>query len=514
MTSVYVASAEGYTGKSTVALGLLEQLTRSVERVGIFRPIVRGDSVADSPDYVLDLLTSHEGTSTSYDEAAGVTYDDIHADLDTALDRIVDRYQAVAAKCDAVLVVGSDFTDVATPTEFSVNARIAANLGAPVLLVVNGAGRSPDELRTTAEQLTNELRANHATLFSVVANRCRADDLKADAEAVTFDGVPGFAIPEELLLNAPSVGDLMDACEGRLLSGDKELLHREVAGTLVAGMTLPHVLDRLTESALVVTAGDRAEIVLGVLVAHVAPDFPQISGIVLNGGVGLPPHAPRLIEGLNLSTPIMATDLDTQATVTALTSRRGRLSKDAPRKVATALALFAEHVDGKALVDRLEVARSETVTPLMFEHRLIDRAIADRRHIVLPEGEDDRILRASDILLRRGVADLTLLGDPVSINRKAAELGVDVSRARLVDPENDELAEELAQTYYELRRHRGVDLDEARTIVTDVSYFGTLMVQVGEADGMVSGAAHTTAHTIRPALEVVRTVDHVSVVSS
>src|SRR3954447_10874541 len=195
ITSVYVPSAEGYTGKSTVALGLLEQLTRSVERVGVFRPIVRGDSNADSPDYVLDLLTSHEGSTTSYDDAAGVTYDDIHADLDAALDRIVDRYHAVADTCDAVLFVGSDYTDIATPTEFSVNARIAANLGAPVLLVVNGADRSPDELRTTAEQLAHELWSNQATLFAVVANRCRADDLKAAAEAVKFDNVPGFAIP-------------------------------------------------------------------------------------------------------------------------------------------------------------------------------------------------------------------------------------------------------------------------------------------------------------------------------
>src|SRR3954451_21663899 len=205
MTSVYVASAEGYTGKSTVALGLLEQLTRSVERVGVFRPIVRGDSNAESPDYVLDLLTSHEGATTPYDEAAGVTYDDIHADLDAALDRIVDRYHAVAEKCDAVLVVGSDYTDVATPTEFSVNARIAANLGAPVLLVLNGAERTPEDLRTTAEQLTHELHGNHAALFAVVATRCRSEDIKAATEAGTCDGVPGFAIPEEPLLNAPGV---------------------------------------------------------------------------------------------------------------------------------------------------------------------------------------------------------------------------------------------------------------------------------------------------------------------
>jgi phosphate acetyltransferase len=514
MTSVYVASAEGFTGKSTVALGMLEQLSRCVERVGVFRPIVRGDVPEGGRDYVLDLLTSHEACTTSYDEAAGVTYDDMHADPDAALDRIVDRYHAVAENCDAVVVVGSDYTDVTTPTEFSVNGRIAANLGAPVLLVVNGFERAPEELHTAAEMLHQELAAQHANLFAVIANRCRTDDLGAAAAAVSVTGVPGYAIPDEPLLTAPTVAELMAACEGRLISGDDELLSLETGGLVVAGMTLPGVLDRLTENCVVVAAGDRPEIVVGTLFAHTAPDFPTVSTIVLNGGIDLPEQITRLISGLSVSTPIVQTDLGTYDTVTRLTNRRGRLTKESPRKITTALALFDEHVDGRALVDRLELTRSETVTPLMFEHRLIDQAVADRRHIVLPEGEEDRILRAADILLRRGMAELTLLGDPVTINRKAADLGLDVSRAQLLDPCSSPLTEEFADYYYEQRKHKGIDRDEAGTTVTDVSYFGTLMVQLGKADGMVSGATHTTAHTIRPSLELVRTVPGVSVVSS
>jgi phosphate acetyltransferase len=515
MASVYVASAEGFTGKSTVALGVLEQLSRLVERVGVFRPIVRGDLAATGGrDYVLDLLTSHEACLTSYDEAAGVTYDDMHDDPDAALDVIVERYHAVAEKCDAVVVVGSDYTDVATPTEFSVNARIAANLAAPVLLVVNGFGRTAEELHTTVELLDHELRAHHASLFAVIANRCDTDQLEVTADAVALGDVPGYAIPDEPLLNAPSVGELMQACDGKLVSGDEELLHREAPGLMVAAMTLPAVLDRMVEGAVVVTPGDRPEIVLGVLFAHTSPDFPQISGIVLSGGVALPDQISRLIAGLNVSTPIISTELGTFATAQALSNRRGRLNKESPRKVATALALFGEHVDGEALVDRLELARSDAVTPLMFEHRLIDRAVESKRHIVLPEGEEERILRAADILLRRGVAELTLLGDPVLIARKAADLGVDVSRATLLSPYDEKLVAEFAAVYQERRKHKGIDLEEARTTVSDVSYFGTLMVELGKADGMVSGAAHTTAHTIRPALEIVKTVPDVSVVSS
>ena len=514
-SSVYIASVEGFTGKSTVALGVLEQLSRRVKRVGVFRPIVRADtSRHDGRDYVLDLLVEHDAVALSYDDCAGVTYDEVHEDPTAALDRIVERYHKVAEKCDAVVIVGSDYTDIGTPTEFSYNARIAANLGAPVLLVLNGSGRTAEDLHTVTDMAVAELNANHGSLFAVIANRVDEEDLARDVAALATDDVPAYAIPEEPLLSAPSVGDLLAAVDGHLLSGDESLLNREVTGLVVAAMTMPNVLDRLFEGAVVVTPGDRPEVVLGVLMAHASPTFPQISAIVLNGGLPLAKQVSRLIEGLGVTMPIITTELGTHATSTALTAVRGRLTKDAPRKVATALALFGQHVDGEALLDRLEVARSEAVTPLMFEHQLIDDAVEDRKHIVLPEGEEERILRAADILLRRGVADLTLLGDPIQISGRAASLGVDVSKARLLSPFDEKLVERFAHEYYERRKHRGVDLDEARTTVTDVSYFGTMMVLLGLADGMVSGSTHTTAHTIRPALEVVKTLPDVSVVSS
>ena len=510
-SSVYIASVEGYTGKSTVALGVLEQLSRRVGRVGVFRPIVRAEA---GRDYVLELLTGHEAVKLSYDECAGVTYDEVHANPTAALDRIVERFHRVADRCDAVVVVGSDYTDIGTPTEFSYNARIAANLGSPVLLVLNGAGRTAEDVTTIADMATAELRANHGSLFAVIANRVDSSAAAEVSAALGSEEVPAFAIPEEPILSAPSVGDLMSAVDGTLVSGDEELLNREATGLVVAAMTMPNVLDRLIDGAVVIVPGDRPEVVLGVLMAHSSATFPQSSGIVLNGGLAMPEQVTRLIDGLGVTMPIVATNLGTHAATAALSAVRGRLTRQSTRKVTTALSLFGRHVDGDALLDRLEVARSTAVTPLMFEHQLIDTAVADRRHIVLPEGEEERVLRAADILLRRGVADLTLLGDPIAINAKAASLGLDVSAAALLSPLDEELREKFAKEYAERRAHRGIDLDEARDIVCDVSYFGTMMVLLGLADGMVSGAAHTTAHTIRPALEVVRTLPGVSVVSS
>jgi phosphate acetyltransferase len=494
---------------------VLQQLSRRVERVAVFRPIVRPDTATyGGRDYVLDLLTAHEAVQSAYDESLGVTYDEVHADPDAALDAIVQRYHEIADHADAVLVVGSDYTDVGTPTEFSFNAKIAANLGTPVILVLNGFQRSPHEVRMIADLAVGELRGNHSSLAAVVANRVTPRHLADTVAALAGAGAPAFALPEEPLLTQPTVADLMVPVEGRLLRGDPTLLTREVTGLVVAGMTMPNVLDRLFDGAAVVTAADRPEVVLGVLVAHASLNFPQISAVVLNGGFTLPAQVQRLLDGVGVTLPILETTLDTQAASAALTAVRGRLTKDSPRKVDAALSLFERNVDGEALLDQLEVARSNAVTPLMFEHQLIDEAVAHRKHIVLPEGEDERILRAADVLLRRGVADLTLLGNPVVISAKAAALGADVASARIVDPEHDHLAERLADELHRLRKHRGIDLDRARELVRDVSYFGTMMVHLGLADGMVSGAAHTTAHTIRPALEIVKTVPGVSVVSS
>jgi phosphate acetyltransferase len=508
--SLYVASPEGETGKATVALGVLDLLTRHIGRVGVFRPIVRS---GPRPDYVLELLLDHDGVDLSYQVCAGVTYDDVHTDPDAAMSAIVERYHAAAVGCEAMVVVGSDYTDVGSPTEFSYNVRIAVNLGAPVLLVVHGRDRSPAEVRTVADLAVTELAAQYGRLVAIVANRVHPDQTTAVRDALATK-VPTYALPDKPLLTAPTVGDLLDACDGTLHSGDPTMLQREALGVVVAAMTLPNVLDRLVDGGVVVTPGDRSDVLLGVLLAHSSQTFPVLTGIVLNGGFELPTSVARLIEGLDQRLPIVTTEGDTYQTATQLASARGRLSRDSPRKVETALALFDEYIDGPELLRRLDVTRSDVVTPLMFEHTIIDRARAQRRHIVLPEGSEERILRAADILLRRGVADLTLLGDRSAIRTRAERLGLDVGAAGIVDPHDPHLRERFAAEYARLRAHKGVTLDAARDIVVDVSYFGTMMVLLGLADGMVSGAVHTTGHTILPAFEVVRTRPGVSIVSS
>lgn len=510
-STVYIASPEGDTGKSTVALGVLQALCATTARVGVFRPITRSTT---EPDYILELLLEHSTADIDYAQAIGVTYEDVHADPDTAISEIVMRFHEVAKMCDAVLVVGTDYTDVASPSELRFNARIAVNLGAPVLLVVRGSDRTPDEVKHLAELCAAELATEHAHLVAIVANRCDPEQLGEVRSALAGFDVPSWTLPEVPLLIAPTMAELCGSIDGEMYSGDQELLQREALQILVGGMTAEHILERLVDGVVVIAPGDRSDVLLSVVNAHEAEGFPSLSGIIMNGGMLPHPAIARLMDGLKPKLPILTTALGTYDTASAVHRTRGRMSAGNPRKVDTALALMEQYVDAPELLQRIDVPASTVVTPQMFEYQLIERARADRKRIVLPEGSDDRILRAAGRVLQRRIADLVILGDEAAIRARAAELGVDIAAAQVLDPRTSDYRDEFAAEYAELRKHKGMTLERARETMSDISYFGTMMVYRGIADGMVSGAAHTTAHTIRPSFEIIKTAPGVSTVSS
>ncbi|MFC4119799.1 phosphate acetyltransferase [Nonomuraea zeae] len=493
--AVYVAAGEAGSNKGTVALGLVELLSRQVGTVGVFRPVVR----AGREDALINTIRSRFQLALPYEAYAGVTYDEVHADVERAAGDVVARYRALAGKCDAVVVVGTDYTDVGAPTEFGFNARLAADLGTPVINVVSARGRTVSQVAAAVELSSRELAHHHAHELAVVISRAAAEP------PVIAHGTPVFVLPETPSLRAPTVADLLDACDGRFFLGERDGLGREASTLMVGAMSLPGILERYTEGTAVIIPSDRAAALLpGLIAAHTSPGFPALSAVVVTGGTNLPVPVDRLLHGMAIPLPVIATDHDTFDTATRLSAVEGRFTPEAGGKIDTALRLFAEHVDGRLLLDRLAITKTDVVTPLMFEYELLDRARARRRHIVLPEGEEPRILRAADVLLRRGVAELTLLGDEKRIRVQAAQLGLDLDDAKVLSPFDAELRERFAREYAEVRAHRGMTVELARDTVTDVSYFGTLMVHTGMAEGMVSGAAHTTAHTIRPAFEILR----------
>ena len=508
--SIYIASPNAGTGKSTVALGLIVCLTKVVAKVGVFRPFV--DSRDEDP--FLNLLLARSGSATPAAQCIGVTWDEYHAAPEESLSRIVDAYRAVARDHDVVIIDGSDFTDVAGTPELDLNARVAANIGVPVLLVVSGRG-APEDVRASVEVSVAEIAENHARTVAVIANRCPAATRGAVAAALSgIEGLTVTTLPEVPLLSAPSVREIADAVEGTLIAGDAALLEREAEGVLVAAMDVSHVLERLAEGQVVIVPADRSAVIISLAAAHASTGFPNLAGLVLNGGFRVAPHVLKLIHGLEQPLPVITSPLNTFAAASVAGSLRGRLGGASEHKLDVAVTTFEQETDLGALLATLEVEPSDVVTPIMFQAELVEHARAVRKTIVLPESDDDRILRAADAIMRRGIADIVLLGDETAVRARAAELGLNISAARVVSTSDPALSEKYAAEFARLRAKKGVTLEQARERIQDVSYFGTMMVHMGDADGMVSGAAHTTAHTIVPSFQIIKTRPGTSIVSS
>ena len=508
--SIYIASPNAGTGKSTVALGLIVCLTKVVAKVGVFRPFV--DSRDEDP--FLNLLLARSGSATPAAQCIGVTWDEYHAAPEESLSRIVDAYRAVARDHDVVIIDGSDFTDVAGTPELDLNARVAANIGVPVLLVVSGRD-APEDVRASVEVSVAEIAENHARTVAVIANRCPAAARGAVSAALSgIEDLTVTTLPEVPLLSAPSVREIADAVEGTLIAGDAALLEREAEGVLVAAMDVSHVLERLAEGQVVIVPADRSAVIISLAAAHASTGFPNLAGLVLNGGFRVAPHVLKLIRGLEQPLPVVTSPLDTFAAASVAGSLRGRLGGASEHKLDVAVTTFEQETDLGALLATLEVEPSDVVTPIMFQAELVEHARAVRKTIVLPESDDDRILRAADAIVRRGIADVVLLGDETTVRDRAAELGLDISAARVVSTSDPALSEKYAAEFARLRAKKGVTVEQAREKIQDVSYFGTMMVHMGDADGMVSGAAHTTAHTIVPSFQIIKTRPGTSIVSS
>ena len=508
---VYVASPEGRVGKSVIALGLIEALATTVQSVGVFRPLVK----SLRRDQVTETLLNLPGINQTFDEAVGVSYDEMTADPDAAMSLIVQKYGRIQDKYDALVVVGSDFAGVFAPSEMAFNASIAANLNAPVLLVVSGKERSTANIERSARVSMGELAANHVNVIGVVANRVdeqQVHDVREQLKTLGQQYVTA-AIPESRVLAAPTVRAQFEATHSSLWTGDPRLLDRESLGVLVAGMTLPNVLDRLEPEFTIVAPSDRLDLLPGLLMAHRSGTFPAIASVILVGGYPVPSAINRLMSGTDVDLPIGFTSTGTYRTAERLFGMEGTMTSSA-RKIEVARRMFADHVDGEAILRSLEVDRADIRTPLMFEFQLMQRARADKKTIVLPEASDQRIIESASILLTRDVANIILLGDETEIRNRAHLLGFDISDAQVVSPHNRVLIEKFAREYARLRAHKGVTLDQARQTLADLSYFATMMVHFGMADGMVSGAVNTTANTIKPSLEFVKTKPGVTVVSS
>ena len=520
--SLYIAGVEPRSGKSVVALGVMELLSRRVRKVGYFRPVIPSRK---TPDNNLHLIQKRYDLNFSYEDLYACAHKDALAMVSdngsnaTLLKHILEKFKALEDRCNFVLCEGTDFTGISTSFEFDFNAEVAANLGCPILALVNGRGKTLDEIAEVALLAKDAFEARGCTLAATIVNRVAPEQRDAVADRfkdAETTGAPLYVLPEVPSLGRPTIGDIAESMQAQVVQGLGEEMYRSVHEFKVAAMKLPNFLDYISDGDLVITPGDRADIIVGSLAASASHTYPKIAGLLLTGGLSPEPQVRRLLEGFQLSSriPILQVPTDTYTTAVHAGEVRSRLTPGNERKIAAALGVFETHVNTIQLEKRIDLVRSIRRTPLMFEYELIERAKADNKHIVLPEGDEERILRAAEILSRRGVVKLTLLGNPKDIKARISALALNLNGVRIVDPHHSERLHDYADCYYEIRKAKGVTRDMARDTISNVSYFGTMMVHTGEADGMVSGSIHTTGDTIRPAFEIIRTRPNVSLVSS
>lgn len=520
--ALYLTATGPRTGKRAIALGTMSILSRNMQDVAIFRPIINEPQLDDrAPD--INLLLEHFKLKQDYCDTFAYTYQEVRTiinqgDRNLVIENIIQKFKELQSRHDFVLCVGTDFLGKDPVFEFELNAEIASNLGCPVMLITSGEGKNAEEVRDSLLVTRDSMAPYSLDVIATIVNRSSLTRAEADdlSDIFAVDDKPGlvYAIPDEPALGRATMRDLQKGLNAEVLSGEAHL-DALVGDYLIAAMHVDNFLGYLAKDQLIVTPGDRTDILLASIASRLSSSKPDIAGVLLTGGIRPSAEVSSLIEGwTGAPLPVLLTEQHTSKAFMSLQEIYGLIEPTDTRKINTVLGLYDHYVNGKEISARLNMTKPGRMTPMMFELNLIERAKANKMRIVLAEGEEPRILQATDILLRREVADIILLGNEDKINKLARELHLDISKATIIDPVTSPKFEDYAATYAELRKAKGVTIERARDVMSDATYYATMMVKKDDADGMVSGAVNTTAHTIRPAFEFIKTKPGYSVVSS
>lgn len=518
---IYVATIEPNSGKSVAVLGLMRMLLGKTAKVGYFRPIIE-DTEDGEMDNHINTVMSHFNIDINYKKTYAYTRNQVldlynQGKSGDVIDEIIKKYKYLEEKFDVILVEGTDFSHENSSLELDINILISKNLGLPVIIVSQGDGKDVKEIVDNV-QLAHDTFKDEVDVLSIMTNKVNPDyltELKTQLKNRISNGTDISVIPKIKSLANPTLKEVLKVLEGNVLFG-KDLINNQIDNFSVGAMQLRNYLTHLKENALVITPGDRADIILGALQANISKNYPKISGIILTGG--LTPENPilKLIEGLSSVVPIISVKEGTFQVTNTIGKIKPKIYAENIDKIETSIATFEKHVDTDKLSNDLITFKSDIFTPRMFQYNLLQRALKDKKHIVLPEGYDERVLRATARLIDAHVVDITLIGEEEKIKERLEkfDIALNIDDINIVSPIKSPHFEDYVNTFYELRKHKNINLDIAKDAMSDVSYFATMMIYKGHADGMVSGAVHTTAHTLRPALQFIKTKPGVNIVSS
>ncbi|MXO34535.1 phosphate acetyltransferase [Apibacter sp. B3889] len=518
--SVYVAATCPYSGKSLISLGILQMVMRRTPNIGYFRPII--DDLDDGiKDNHIETMISYFNLNQSYEDAYAFTKSEIidlqnSGRLNEAYDSIIQKYKALEDRFDFVLIDGTDISAGSTSLEYDLNVIIAKSLNIPVVLVVKDSFKNSHDLaKNISLELNNFLKKDNKVI-AVIVNKCDKDieEVITKSKKRIGDSVLLSIIPNDKPLSFPTLKEVADVLGAKVLHGS-ENLNRSITKFMIGGMLLSQFINYVEEDCVVILPGDRSDLIVGTLLSNLS-NFKRISGIILTAGIGPDASIMKMIDGSSVNMPIMLVDMGTFEAATAIDNIKSTIYPENTAKIKRNIDLFEQYVDVPELDKRISSFKIEGITPRMFQYNLLKEAKAAHKHIVLPEGGDERILRAASMLADDEIVKITILGKPDEIIQKVNQLGLSWNTdliSVLDNTENDKL-NNYVDTLYELRKDKGMEHAQAKDLMLDASYFGTMMVYKGDADGMVSGAQNTTAHTIRPALQFVKTKPGIKTVSS
>mmetsp|Transcript_4754 Transcript_4754/g.13675 ORF Transcript_4754/g.13675 Transcript_4754/m.13675 type:complete len:790 (-) Transcript_4754:298-2667(-) len=528
--SLFVFNLEGKRYNAPLLIGLMEFFLRRYPKVGFFQPVAGlpfPHSTSGLPRHVELLRSAFSANEEGHPmQQFAVTREECvdmiaHGQTDQLMQRVDEAFQAYVPRFSFTIAEGTHQDGpVGVPGDrLLLNARLASIMGAPVLLALD---MRPDAsfadhanfaaiARDTVDEAGGDVLGvvlNHVPAEGVEETIGKMQAAMEPAGIRCFGGLPQSDTLHRVRLDAVAAG-----CDTYLLAGQDLMLDSSYSDVLVAADRLEDVLQAVEASPgrpLVVTPASRPDVVLGLAAAQAAGGGPHPAGILITDSGKLEGGVRRILEAGHRAKVFRAPVLEAPASLMeSLHSIQGLRAADvlptSAAKIEHSKTLFTRHVDGEGLAAAIDAPPATArQTPRAFMHALQRRAQSDMKRIVLPEGTEPRVLKAAADITRRGLAYITLLGNPDAVQDEAAKLGVDVSACTVVDPMTSPELPRYIDLLVEARKHKGTTSQQAADMLQDVNYFGTLQVAAGDADGLVSGSVHTTAATIRPALQVLR----------
>jgi phosphate acetyltransferase len=521
--TLYLVPSGPGAGLTSIALGLVRALDSRGIRVAFLKPIGQPSASDHGPErstyFVRQTSALEPAVPIPLEEARRLA---ATGHTDVLLERVMQAFHGSARDADVVIVEG--LVDAhETSGEGELNELVVRTLSAEVILVGALGATPPDEFEAHLHWAARRYGGlTGGKVIAAIVNRVRPSEPRARVSG--YGDAPKLenplTLPElEVIGVVPENPELLsyrtsDVARhlGATLVHEGELAARRVKKIAVLARTVPNLVSALTAGALLVTPGDRTDVVLAVALA--ALNKVPIAGLVLTGDFELPARVLELIRpALETGLPILSVPSDSWDTAQRLSQLSGEIPVDDLERAERVMDFVSKHIDAEWLARHAALPLEVRLSPAAFCYRLTERARALNKRIVLPEGDEPRTVQAAAICAERGIARCVLLGDPQAIQHVAGAHGVLLPPSvEILDPRS--LRARYVGPLVELRKHKGLTPHQAAELLEDNVWLGTMMLERGEVDGLVSGAVHSTANTIRPALQLIKTSRGAKVVSS